>query len=177
MNTNKLVIKVSKPYSIKPSLPDYTDRIPKDGFKTLTMDEISKKIHQSRNYWISTCVNNKPHSFPIWGIWYENQFSFSTGPNAKKGKNLVKNNLCTITTENASQPVIIEGIAFREKISSNLSKIIEIYYKKYNWKFHVTNEMIYDDNGTGGPVFTIKPTTIYAWNEFPTTFSKWVFKD
>ena len=168
---------VTNPSSIKPNLPDYSNRIPKNGFKTLTMEEITYKIQNSRNYWIATCMNNKPHSFPIWGIWFDNQFCFSTGPNAKKAKNLVHNNLCTITTENASQPVIIEGIAFRERDHSVLSKIVDIYYKKYNWQFHVTDEMLYDDVGNGGPVFIIKPTTIFSWNEFPSTFSKWVFKN
>ena len=164
------------PQSVTPFLPDYKSRISDNNFKTLSMEEISQKISSSRNYWISTSINNKPHSFPIWGIWLENQFIFSSGPNSKKVKNLLQNSYCTITTEDANKPVIIEGIAYREKRIERLALIVVEYNSKYNWEFMVKDAKLEDKRGNGGPVFAVQPQKIFAWNEFPITFSKWVFK-
>ena len=64
------------PQSFVPILPDYEKRMAGKKFNPLTFDEISEKLEKCRYYWISTCINNKPHSFPVWGVWFDNKFSF-----------------------------------------------------------------------------------------------------
>ncbi len=48
---------------------------------------------------------------PVWGMWHENQFWFSSSKASRKAKNLMANPRCVVTTEDADNPVVVEGTA------------------------------------------------------------------
>ena len=69
----------------------------------------TERLTGARNYWIATTrPDGKPHSRPVWGVWLDNAFYFSTGSLA--APNLVSRPAITVHLESGSQVVIIEGV-------------------------------------------------------------------
>jgi len=72
---------------------------------------------------------------PVWGIWFENAFYFSTGPRSRKARNIEKNMNCVVCPENAADAVILEGTVRKASLdSSSLREIVRNYEEKYRWK-------------------------------------------
>ncbi len=70
----------------------------------------TERLTQARNYWIATTrPDGQPHSRPVWGVWLDDIFYFSTGSLAEQ--NLATNPAITVHLESGSEVVIIEGTA------------------------------------------------------------------
>jgi hypothetical protein len=50
---------------------------------------------------------------PVWAVWTEGAAWFSSGLRSRKARNLAADPRCTLTTDDALEPVIIEGDAER----------------------------------------------------------------
>src|SRR5947209_16973405 len=90
----------------------------------------TERLTKARNYWIATTrPDGKPHSRPVWGVWLENAFYFSTGSLA--APNLASRPAITVHLESGSQVVIIEGVA--EPISDIVlvEQVVSLYNQKY----------------------------------------------
>ena len=57
---------------------------------------------------------------PVWGVWLDDTFYFSTGRKSRKGRNLAANAACTITNDDAEDAVIVEGSAEEVKDAAAL---------------------------------------------------------
>jgi hypothetical protein len=87
---------------------------------------------------------------PIWGVWLNNTFHFSTGPKSRKGRNMAKNPNCVVCTEDAAEAIIMEGKA--QKLGAGTREAKDAYEKKYK-------SSLYD------PVYTIKPRVVFGFVE------------
>jgi len=88
-----------------------------------------QRLKKSHNYWITTVTPgkpSKPHSMVIWGLWQEGRFLFITGAESRKTRNLAKNTNCIVSTEDASEAVVLEGVAesTEEAPSSKLASVV-----------------------------------------------------
>src|SRR5262249_25391100 len=55
----------------------------------LAWDAARQKLIDARNYWVSTTrPDGRPHVTPVWGLWMDEAFYFSTDPQSRKGRNL-----------------------------------------------------------------------------------------
>ena len=81
---------------------------------------------------------------PVWGVWLDRSFYFSTGRLSRKSKNLSLNNHCVVSPENASKAVILEGTAKEVGERSLRSRFVAAYKKKYDWDMSDTKEPIYE---------------------------------
>ena len=71
-----------------------------------------RQLVSSRNYWLSTSwPDGRPHSMPVWAVWHEGALWFSSSRRSRKSRNLARDPRCVLTTEDARQPVVIEGSA------------------------------------------------------------------
>jgi len=71
-----------------------------------------ERLERSHDYWVATIrPDGRPHVMPVWGIWLENAVWFSSSRGSRKARNLAANPNCTVTTDNAFEPVVIEGTA------------------------------------------------------------------
>ena len=87
---------------------------------------------------------------PIWGIWVDQRFYFSTGGKSRKAKNLARNRKCVVCTEKAHEAVIVEGIAAPVKDKKLIARVAPYYHKKYKpWKL----------DPKMGPIFESPPTS------------------
>ncbi len=109
-----------------------------------------------------------PHCMPIWGVWVDGRFYFSTGAKSRKAKNLAKNRHCVVCTEKAHEAVIVEGTAAAVRDKKLLTSIAPHYYRKYKpWKL----------DPKMGPIFEVRPSVVFAMYEkkFAESATKWKF--
>jgi len=104
---------------------------------------------------------------PVWGVWVEDAFYFSTGRKSRKGRNLAANPACTVTNDDGEESVIVEGSAEEVKDASALERVASAYKKKYKM----------DPRSMGEPIFMVRPSTVFGFIEksFPKSATRWRF--
>ena len=156
----------SAPKSSRPHIPDYGISAGKKGM--LPWKWASDRLAKSRQYWLVTVrPDGSPHVMPIWGLWLDNGFYFSTGRNTRKARNLAANSRCIVCSEDAEEAVIVEGAAAEVADKAALKRVFAAYKKKYK----------VDVSGMGSPMYLVKPSKAFGlWEKkFPTTATRWLF--
>jgi len=73
--------------------------------------------------WIATTrPDGQPHSRPVWGVWLDITFYFSTGSLATQ--NLAAQSAITVHLESGNEVVIIEGTA---------QQVTGLYTQRFLW--------------------------------------------
>jgi PPOX class probable F420-dependent enzyme len=71
-----------------------------------------ERLERSHDYWVATThPDGRPHVMPVWGVFVDGAFWFSSRRGSRKARNLAANPACAITTDSAYEPVVIEGTA------------------------------------------------------------------
>jgi nitroimidazol reductase NimA-like FMN-containing flavoprotein (pyridoxamine 5'-phosphate oxidase superfamily) len=162
----------TKPKSDRPHMPGYGISGVKKGMLTWSWAE--KRLSDSRNYYIATVrPDGRPHVMPVWGVWLDNQLFFSTGVDSRKHRNLTMNPRCVIVTEDATEPVIVEGTAAILTNQAALKRFGAAYKKKYDWNKES------DGGGDPGGLYIVEPDTVFAFIEaadkFGSAATRWTF--
>ncbi len=134
----------------------------------LPWDWAVERFSRSHNYWLTTVrPDGAPHVMPVWGIWLDGAWYFSTGARSRKGRNLENNPKCVVCNESAEEAVIVEGTAQRLPDDAIPSQAFADYKAKYGW----------DLDPKRGPVWRVTPVAVFAMPEkqFPEGVTKWVF--
>lgn len=118
------------------------------------------QLIQARHYWISsTRPDGRRHSRPVWGVWLDNVFYFSTGSLA--AENLAANPEITVHVESAAgEAMIIEGVAEELRSKPLLRRVLGIYNEKYHWDM--------DPESPDGPLYAVRPRVAFGWVSDPT---------
>ena len=128
-----------------------------------------ERLEGARNYWVSTAgPKGRPHAMPVWGIWLEGAFYFSTSPDSRKARNLAANPAVVVHLESGDEVVILEGEIGMVDDEALSQAVSEVYSRKYG----------YDVDFTGPrPLFALSPRTAYAWREqdYPATATRFSF--
>ncbi len=137
----------------------------------------TERLVKAHNYWLATTrPDARPHLMPVWGIWLDEGFYFSTGRQSRKARNLAANPNCVISAEVADRAsvndaIIVEGTVKEITDSSLRRKFAELYSAKYRW----------DMEGFAEPVYLVRPVVAFAFiegaDEFTGTATRWVFDD
>jgi hypothetical protein len=115
----------------------------------------TERLNRARNYWIATTrADGTPHSRPVWGIWLDNTFYFSTGSLA--ASNLVSCPSITVHLESGSEVVIIEGVAETVNNATLVERVVSLYNQKYNWNL--------DPHNVSDPFYAVHPKVAFGWN-------------
>ena len=115
----------------------------------------TERLTRARNYWIvTTRSDGRPHSRPVWGIWLDHAFYFSTGSLA--ASNLVTRPMITVHLESGSEVVIIEGVAETLKDETLIEQVVTLYNQKYNWNMNPHN--------LPGPFYLVRPQVAFGWH-------------
>ena len=156
------------PRATRPHIPGYGIAAANEGRGLLPWSWAENRLTKSWNYWLATArPDGRPHVMPIWGLWYEGAFWFSTGDKTVKARNLALNPACVICTERAEEAVVLEGVAEWVAASAALQPLWAAYHKKYEW----------DMKGTG--FFKVRPRVAFGLIEkgelFTQTATRWIF--
>src|SRR6185436_4379740 len=92
------------PKASRPQMPGYGIENAKSGKGLLKWKWAADRLTKARNYLFTTVRHDgRPHVMPIWGVWLENAFYFSTGRTSVKARNLAKNPNCVLSPGDADE--------------------------------------------------------------------------
>lgn len=144
-----------------------------EGQGLLPWSHVGERMRGARNYWVATaCPDGRPHSMPVWGIWLDDLFYFSTGLTTRKGRNLAVNPRAVVHLESGADLVVVEGRAREIRDAPTIERFLTVYNPKYGWDFTVAQLE------TGG-LFEVRPERAFAWlgdegDAFSGTATRWV---
>ena len=130
----------------------------------------TERLAKAHTYWVATTrLDGAPHVMPVWGVWLDDTFCFSTGSQSRKARNLAANPRCVISCEVAEAQIIVEGVA-ELMIGSELNhRFADAYGPKYEW----------DMEGFVEPVYAVRAAVVFrltsAAGEFTSTATRWTF--
>jgi len=157
----------SQPKADRPFAPGYAIVGAKEGKGLLAWAWVARKMNRCRTFWLTTihASQGRPHVMPLWGVWLDDAFFFSTGRKSRKGQNLAANPACTITNDDGEEAVIVEGLAKEVKEAGALERVAAAYKKKYK----------IDPRSIGEPIFIVRPKTVFGFIEksFPKSATRW----
>ena len=82
------------------------------GTGLLSWSWAERKLRESHDYWVaSRWPDGRPHLTPVWGVWDDGLFWFSSAGRSRKVHNLLADARCSVAVDDALDPVIVEGIA------------------------------------------------------------------
>jgi hypothetical protein len=158
----------------RPDVPGYF--LPRDeGSGLLPWEAAVERLIAARNYWVaSSSAAGIPHSMPVWGVWRDDHFLFSTGPTTRKARNLIENPFAVVHLESGAELVVVEGVVRQVSNEDVVGDFLSAYNPKYNWNFTA------DDFRSGG-LFEVEPRRAFAWlgdegEAFSGTATRWVFE-
>lgn len=156
-----------EPSATRPKMEGYG--VPQSSEGTLPWQWAVEHLSGSHNYLLTTVrPDGTPHVMPVWGIWLEGAWYFSTASTSRKSRNLEQNAKCVVSNDNIEESVILEGTAERLKDERIPKQAFVDYKSKYGW----------DLDPKRGPVWRVTPHTVFAMPErqFPQAVTKWVFE-
>jgi nitroimidazol reductase NimA-like FMN-containing flavoprotein (pyridoxamine 5'-phosphate oxidase superfamily) len=161
----------SQPKADRPFAPGYGIVGAEDGKGLLPWAWVARKMNSCRTFWLATIYAGlhagqaRPHVMPVWGVWLDDAFFFSTGRKSRKGQNLAANPACTITNDDGEEAVIVEGLATQAEDAAEQERIAVAYKKKYKM----------DPRSMGEPIFRVQPSRVFGFVEktFPNSATRW----
>lgn len=137
----------------------------------LTWVWVDAQMRGARNFWLcTTSSDGKPHAVPIWGVWVENSFYFSTGNSSVKARNIRRDNRVVLHLESGDETLIFEGTLDEADGSVSLQdEIARAYVAKY--------DLNPDVEDLDAIQYRLQPTKVMAWLEkdYPATATYWLF--
>lgn len=170
----RMTDKTATPKASRPYMPGYGILDANGGRGLLPWDWAVERLTRSRNYWVATtCADGRPHCVPVWGIWLDAAFYFSSGAKSRKARNLAGNPNCVVCPEDGIQAVSLEGVAEKVADALTIRRFVEDYNRKYNWD--LKPETVLDM----GPIFAVRPRKVIAVDATPGEFqgsaTRWLF--
>jgi nitroimidazol reductase NimA-like FMN-containing flavoprotein (pyridoxamine 5'-phosphate oxidase superfamily) len=155
------------PQADRPFAPGYGIAGTNEGKGLLPWAWVARKMNHCRTFWLATihATHGRPHVMPVWGVWLDDAFFFSTGRKSRKGQNLAANPACTIANDDGEEAVVVEGLATQVEDAAALERIATAYKKKYKM----------DPRGMREPIFRVKPSRVFGFVErtFPQSATRW----
>ena len=164
-----------EPRASRPHMPGYGIAGPEEGTGLLPWSWADERLRRSHDYWVATVrPEARPHLMPVWGVWHEASLWFSSGKRSRKAKNLASNLHCAVSTDDAYEPVVVEGvvelIVDRAAISNFASLVHDKYSVNYGADFY---------NPAVNCTFRLRPTSVFGLTEddFAGSPTRWSFDD
>lgn len=113
-------------------MPGYSTLGPDEGSGLLPWSWAEEQIRTAKNYWLATVgPDGSPHMTPVWGMWDGSALWFSCGIRSRKSRNLRRDPRCTVSTESADNPIVVEGKAELVTDIEMLRPILKLENEKY----------------------------------------------
>ncbi len=154
----------------RPHMPGYGVVAANEGAGLLPWDFITERMVAAHNYWVGSArPDGRPHVAPVWGLWHEDAFYFSSGRDSRKALNFAANPAAVVHLESGDETVILEGVieTLDEKKDAVLLKALDKAYKA-KYKFPMVGM---------GNIYKLQTKRALAWREadFPSNATRWIF--
>jgi hypothetical protein len=162
------------PRASRPYMPGYGILGPTQGSGLLSWSWAEQRLVASRNYWVaSRWPDGRPHAMPVWGVWHDEAFWFSSSRRSRKTRNLAADPRCVVTTENAVEPVVVEGTAEVITDPEALTRMLALENAKYSTDYSI--ELL--DPAVNATI-RVRPRWAFglAEGDFTGSPTRWVFE-
>ncbi len=157
----------------RPQMPGYGLLGPDEGTGLLPWSWVADRLTSSHDYWLATVrADGRPHVMPVWAVWHDGALWFATSVGSRKARNLTADPRCTITTDNALEPVVVEGIA--ELVTDHHA--LADYIGRENAKYGTDYGVEFVDPNVNA-TFHVGPTWVFSLTEddFVGSPTSWTF--
>jgi hypothetical protein len=164
---------MGEPHADRPHMPGYGIKGPDEGTGLLPWSLAVQRLTVSHDYWVATTWPDRPpHVMPVWGIWLDDAVWFSCSLRSRKARNLARDASCTVTTDDAVDPVIIQGITARVADPSGISGFVDAVNAKYETSYGLD---FFDPELNG--VYRVEPIWAFALiqHDFAGSPTRWTF--
>ncbi|HZU21199.1 MAG TPA: pyridoxamine 5'-phosphate oxidase family protein [Terriglobales bacterium] len=161
----------STPRATRPYAPHYGIKAADEGSGLLPWSWAEERLERCRNFYLSTArADGRPHVMPIWGLWLDRKFFFSSGKESQKAKNLASNPNCALATGDADEAVIVEGTVTLVTDRDLLQRFETAVAAKYNFEMSGYAEE---------PVYVLAPEKAFGLveSDFVNSATRWTFRD
>ncbi len=182
----------------RPHMPGYGIEPAFEGEGLLPWSFASERLERTRNYMLATVIPaeprvvgiphpasrvqlpaaslqlpaaDAPHVMPVWGVWLDDAFYFSTSPTSRKARNIAANPRVVITADDPRNAIIVEATASRLEDATLTKRVIAAYNTKYNW-----------NTPEDEPFLVARPHKVFAFietsdteSQFAQTATRWTF--
>jgi hypothetical protein len=150
------------PLTGRPYMPGYGITPATEGGDPLPWSWAVERLEASRNLWLTTVrESGVPHVRPVWGVWLDGTFMFSTG-STPRDRALARDPRIVINTERADEAVIVEGEAERLESLAGLEGHVAAYEQKYSWTV----------DPAVGTYYLVRPVVAFGFVEAADEFSR-----
>ena len=164
---------MTQPRAQRPVMPGYGVLPADEGSGLLPWAEAERRLTVAHDYWLATVrPDGAPHVMPVWGVWLDDRVWFSSGLRSRKARDLAADPRCTVTTDDARDPVVLEGVAERRTDASAIGNFVAAVNEKYDAR--VTTE--FQDPAVNG-TFAVRPVRAFALSgdDFVGSATRWTF--
>jgi hypothetical protein len=161
------------PVSDRPAMPGYGVLPADQGSGLLPWSEAERRLTVSHDYWCATIGRGgRPHVMPVWGVWLDGRLWFSSGLRSRKARNLAADPRCTMTTDDAQNPVVLEGVAARVTDRDGIARFLDAMNARYD--AGMTAEFL--DPAVNG-TYAVRPERAFAitHEDFTGSPTRWSF--
>ena len=109
---------------------------------------------------------------PVWAVWDGGALWFSSSVGSRKARNLAADPRCSIATDNAWEPVVVEGVATVVTDHDALARFIALENEKYATDYGV--DFLDPSVNT---TFRVAPSWVFSLTEedFEGSPTRWTF--
>ena len=164
---------MNDPIASRPHMPGYGILEAGQGTGLLPWSWATERLERSHDYWVATTgPEGRPHVMPVWGAWIDDALWFSSSRASRKARNLASRPHCAITTDNAYEPVIIEGEA---ELIDDLAAV-GVFVERSNQKYGTEYPLDFFTQPSN-VCFRVKPVWAFGLTESDFTGSptRWTF--
>src|ERR1700684_3832036 len=126
------------PAADRPFMPGYGIVSPSEGSGLLSWAWAEERLAGSHDYWLATVsADGAPHLMPVWATWLSGALWFSSSKSSRKTRNLLADGRCSMSTDNAAQPVVVHGVAEAVADPSALRTVLDAENAKYGTDYSI----------------------------------------
>jgi len=165
---------MTEPRASRPYMPGYGTKGPTEGRGLLPWSWAEERLTKSHDYWVATSrPDGRPHVMPVWGVWDDGALWWSSSNGSSKARNVLVDPRCSVATDNAWEPVVIEGIAHRVTDHDALVRFIGLENEKYDTDYDVD---FLDPSANS--TFRVTPSWAFSLTEddFEGSPTRWIFE-
>lgn len=131
-----------------------------------------ERLERTRNYLLASVTpQTAPHVMPVWGVWLEDRFYFSTSPTSRKARNFAVQPRIVVTADDPRNAIIVEASVAALDDQALARRVVAAYNTKYDW-----------NTAENEPFFVAHPRVVFAFIEtsdsesrFTQTATRWTF--
>ena len=129
-----------EPPASRPHMPGYGIAGPTEGRGLLPWSWAEERLTKSHDYWVATVrADGRPHLMPVWAIWDSERecLWFTSSVGSRKVLNVAADPRCVLATEDAGNPVIVEGVGEIVRDPESIARVIALMNAKYETDYTI----------------------------------------